>query len=169
MLVVQQQRSNLLTSIPLHLVAREGSRRAVWQNGTWTCGWGRHVTEFLHAEKIAPISIHWHLLKQTMYVSTTRWYVVHFSRGNSSIKDKSYSGWPCIVVSAWDKECLDLLIHTNWWITTKELCMELNIGFSVLQTMVATLEYHKVCARWVWCMLTQEQKEHHIYIFSGPI
>ena len=43
---------------------------------------------------------------------------------------------------------------------TRELCMELNIGFNALETMVATLEYHKVCTRWVLRMLTQEHKEH---------
>jgi len=43
---------------------------------------------------------------------------------------------------------------------TRELCTELNIGFSALETMVAALEYCKVCARWVPRMLTQEHKEH---------
>ena len=42
-----------------------------------------------------------------------------------------------------------------------ELCTELNIGFRVSETVVATLEYHKVCARWVPQILTQKQKEHH--------
>jgi len=34
--------------------------------------------------------------------------------------------------------------------------MELNIGCSALEAMVAMLEYLKVCARWVPRMLTQE-------------
>ena len=37
--------------------------------------------------------------------------------------------------------CLDHLISANQQITSKELYLELNIGFSVLEIMVATLEY----------------------------
>jgi len=47
----------------------------------------RGVIEFLHAEKIAPTDIHQHFLNiygdQTMDVSTARWWVVHFSKGDS--------------------------------------------------------------------------------------
>ena len=47
----------------------------------------RCVTEFLHAEKMAPIDIHQHLLNiygdQTVDVSTVRWWVVHFRTANS--------------------------------------------------------------------------------------
>ena len=46
----------------------------------------------------------------------------------------------------------------------KRYCMELNISFNVLETMVATLEYCKVYARWVPRMLIQKQKEHHIQV-----
>ena len=52
------------------------------------------------------------------------------------------------------------LVHVNLRITTRELCTELNTGFSDLETMVATLEYYKICTGWVTQMLTQEQKEH---------
>ena len=52
---------------------------------------------------------------------------------------------------------------------TRELCTELNIGFSALETMIAALEYHKVCIRWVSQMLTQEQKEHHTQVCQDPL
>jgi len=46
----------------------------------------RHVIEFLHAEIIALIEIHWHLLNiygdQTVDLSTVRWWVLHFSSGD---------------------------------------------------------------------------------------
>jgi len=42
--------------------------------------------------------------------------------------------------------------------------MELNISFSALEMMVATLEYRKVCTRWVPRMLTQERKEHPMQV-----
>ena len=47
---------------------------------------------------------------------------------------------------------------------TRELCTQLNIGFSALETMVAMLEYCKVCARWVPRILTQGHKEHHMQV-----
>ena len=39
-----------------------------------------------------------------------------------------------------------------------------NIGCNALETMVAMLEYRKVCARWVPRMLTQEHKEHRMQV-----
>jgi len=51
------------------------------------CRRQRCVTEFLHAEKMAPIDIQWHLLNvdgdQTVDVSTVRQWVECFSSGNS--------------------------------------------------------------------------------------
>jgi len=63
----------------------------------------RCVTEFLHAEKIAPNDIHRCLLNiygdQTVDVSTVRQWVVCFSSGDSDVKDKPHSGWPCTAVT----------------------------------------------------------------------
>ena len=46
--------------------------------------------EFLHTEKVAPIDIHRHLLNvygdETVDVSIVRWWVVHFSKGDSKVK-----------------------------------------------------------------------------------
>jgi hypothetical protein len=50
-------------------------------------------------------------------------------------------------------------------ITSRELCTELHIGFNVLEMMVATLEYRKVCVRWVQQMLAQERiKNTHMQV-----
>ena len=91
MLVVWQQRLNLLSSVALHFAA-------VWQTATEEqsdriasdmelCMKQRCVMEFLHAEEMAPIDIHWCLLNvsgdQTVDVSTMRWWMVHFSSGDS--------------------------------------------------------------------------------------
>lgn len=51
----------------------------------------------------------------------------------------------------------------------RELCMEINITFSALETMVATLQYHKVCTMKVLQMLTQEQNEHHMQVFQESL
>ena len=111
----------------------------------------RSITEFLHVEKIAPNDIHQNLLNiygdQTVYVSTVRRWVARFSSGDSNVTDKPRSGWPCTAVTPQNEERLDQLIRTNRQITTTELCMELNISFNVFETMVAMLEFRKVCAR----------------------
>ena len=133
----------------------------------------RCVTEFLHAKKIAPNDFHRRLLNaygnQTVDVSTVRRWVARSSSGDSDVKDKPRSGRPCTAVTPRNEERLDQLTRANRRITTRELCTELNIGFNALETMVATLEYRKVCARWVPRMLTQEYKEHHMQVCQDPL
>jgi len=34
----------------------------------------------------------------------------------------------------------------------------------MIETLMAALERHKVCARWIPQMITQEQKEHHMQV-----
>jgi len=101
----------------------------------------RCVIESLHAEKIAPNDIHRRLLNvyrdQTMDVCTVRRWVARFSSGSSDVKDKPCSGRPCTAVTPRNEERLDQLIHVNRQIMYRELCTELNIGFSALETMVA--------------------------------
>jgi len=57
----------------------------------------RCVTEFLHAENMAPIDIHQYLLNvsenQTVDVSTVRWWVVSFSSSDSNVKDNPHCRW----------------------------------------------------------------------------
>jgi hypothetical protein len=60
-----------------------------------------HATEFLHVEK-ALTDIHQCLLNvsgdQTVDVSTVRWWVVYFSSGDSNLRDRPCSRWPCTAV-----------------------------------------------------------------------
>ncbi|MEQ5186680.1 hypothetical protein ABN222_19420, partial [Providencia alcalifaciens] len=110
--------------------------------------------------------IHQGLLKtcgdQTVDVSTVRWWVVCFSSGGCDMRDKLHSRWTCTAVMVQNEEGLDQLICANPWIMTRELCTDLDIGVSALETMVAMLEYHKVCSRWVPHMETTPHA-------SGPI
>jgi len=111
----------------------------------------RCVIESLHAEKIAPNDIHRRLLNiyrdQTVDVSTVRQWVARFSSGGSDVKDKPCSRRLCTAVTPRNEEHLDQLIRANRRIMTREQCTELNISCDALETMVATLEYRKVCAR----------------------
>ena len=63
----------------------------------------RCVIEFLHDEKMAPTGIHQHLPSSygdpTVDVSTVKWWVVCFSRGNSK------SGSPLLVQMFTSMEC----------------------------------------------------------------
>lgn len=53
----------------------------------------------------------------------------------------------CTAVNPRNEEHLDQLIHANQWIIAKELCTELNVSFNVLETMLAAVDYGKVCAK----------------------
>ena len=71
----------------------------------------RYVIEFLLAEKIAPNDIHRRLLNvygdQTVDVITVRRWMARFSSGDSDVKDKPRSGWPCTAVTPRNEERLD--------------------------------------------------------------
>jgi len=45
----------------------------------------------------------------------------------------------------------------------QQKCTEMNISFSALETMVATLKYHKICTLYPQ-MLTQEKRKHHMQV-----
>ena len=68
----------------------------------------RRVTEFLHANKMAPIDISQHLLSisgdQVVAVSTVRWLGAHFNSGDSN------SGSPLMVQVFMRAECRLLFI-----------------------------------------------------------
>jgi len=54
---------------------------------------------FLYVEKVAPTKIH-NLWRPNSGREHSRWGVVHFSSGNSNVKeDKSHSGEPCTAVT----------------------------------------------------------------------
>ena len=80
---------------------------------------------------------------QTVDVCTVKWWVVHFSSGNSDMKDKLYSEHPCTADSPENEEHLYLLIHVNQQIINRELFIEKNISFNALEMVVATLYYYK--------------------------
>jgi len=122
----------------------------------------RCIIELLHAEKIASNEIHRRFLSvygyQIVDASTVKRWVARFSRGDSDVKDKSRSGRPFTAVTPRNEKRLNQLIRANRWFTTTVLATELNIGFSALGTMVATLYYRKVCAGLVPRMLTREHR-----------
>ena len=137
---VWQQRTNLTTDVALHVAAVW--RRAAEGQSDRMLSYieirmkKRHGIEFLHVEKNAP-----------MDVSTVRQWVIWFSSSHSNVKNKQHCGCPYTTVTSLSEEHLIQLIGTSRRITTGELCVELKTGFNRLETMVVTLEYHKVCVR----------------------
>ena len=104
------------------------------------------------------------------FTETKQWMLAQWGGGwrvsvlGQRQKDTPRSGQTRTAVTPWNEEHLNQLIHANWQITTRELCTELSIGFNVFETMVPTLEYRIICARWAPQMLTREHQEHHIQV-----
>ena len=84
------------------MAAEEQSDTVVSDMGT--CMEQTGGSDFFHAEKMVPIDVHQHLLNvygdQTVDVGTVRQWVVHFSSGDSEVKKKPCSRWPCRFLSA---------------------------------------------------------------------
>jgi len=105
-------------------------------------------------KKMAPTDIHGCFLNisgdQIVDVNTVKRWLVRFSTGNSDIKDSHVSDTHAhLSHHKQNEECPNQLIRTNWQMTIREPCAELNISFTALKAIVAVLEYIKVCARWV--------------------
>ena len=123
---------NLPDTIPLHVVAM-WQMAADEQSDTMAddrkvCVKQRCVIEFLHAEKMAPIDIHWCLLNasgaQTVDVSTLRQRVVYFSGGDRD------SGSPLLVQHA--GSCSSLVkMHMKKCFTTENSCSILSVVASM--------------------------------------
>ena len=95
----------------------DGSRETVWQNGAWcrSAGEAKGWNWIPPYGKMAPIDSHWCLLNvsgdQPVDVSTVRWWVVHFSSGDSDIKVKQCSEWPCRLY----EHGMLALCRYHWW------------------------------------------------------
>jgi len=100
----------------------DGSRGALWHNTIWhgsACE-EKCATEFLHAEKMAPTDIHWHLLNvcrdqpvDLSTVSTVRRWMGSFSSSNT----ESGSHCSCRCLWVWHAgSCSSLVkMHSSWW------------------------------------------------------
>ena len=123
----------------------------------------RCVIEFLHKEGNAPIDIHRRLQKvygmDAVDASTVRRWVRRFESGESDVEDKARSGRPHTATTPENEARLDGLIRADRRITVNEMREELGVGVSAVETMLSSLGYSKVCARWVPRMLTQDQKD----------
>ena len=82
--------------------------------------------------------------------------------GKVSIADKPRSGRPSTSVNPDNKTYADELIRTDRRITVEELASKLDVSIGSAHSIVASLGYSKVCARWVPRKLTEDHKTERV-------
>ena len=134
----------------------------------------RAVIEFLVAEGETPLRIHKRLKNvykdNTIDYSNVKRWVQRFKKstedheevGKVSIADKSRSGRPSTSVNPDNKNYADELIRTDRRITVEELASKLDVIIGSAHSIVASLGYSKVCARWVPRQLTEDHKTERV-------
>ena len=135
----------------------------------------RCVAEFLHVEKMAPTDIHWLNIfgdqtnvhkDQRVDVSTVRQWVMCFSSGDSKVKDKIPSGWPCTAVTPWNDGFRSAHLHKSVGYNQGTV-YKIEYQLQCIGNDGGTLECCKVWPRWV---LSHTQTERTPYAsLSGPI
>ena len=82
--------------------------------------------------------------------------------GNASLRDKSRAGLPSTSVNYANKTKADTLIRADRRITIDELASVLGASHGSAHNIVESLEYSRVCARWVPRQLTDEHKAERV-------
>ena len=112
----------------------------------------RCVIEFLCVENMAPIDIHQHLLNvygdQAAIVSRVRWWVVHFSSGNSD------SGSPLLVLICTNAACRPLFLAGE----SAQLMVVTVLNNSVFQFRIFSVEQY-YCALCICCSFHGNEQE----------
>ncbi|PNF27048.1 hypothetical protein B7P43_G10410 [Cryptotermes secundus] len=120
------------------------------------------VIEFLVKEEIPAAEIHQRLQRAyesvCMGASSVRRWVKHFKDGNTSIEDVHRTGRPRTASIERNKERVDEIIQDDRHVTVDTITRKLGIGHSAVQEMIESLDYRKVCARWVPRLLTEDHK-----------
>ena len=134
----------------------------------------RALIEFLVAEGETPLRIHNRLKNvykdNTIDYSNVKRWVQRFKKstedheevGKVSIADKPCSGRPSTSVNPDNKTYADELIRTDRRITVEELASKLDVSIGSAHSIVASLGYSKVCARWVPRQLTEDHKTERV-------
>ena len=87
----------------------------------------------------------------------------HEEVGKVSIADKPCSGHPSTSVNPDNKTYADELIRTDRCITVEDLASKLDVSIGSAHSIVASLGYSKVCARWVPRQLTEDHKTERVH------
>ena len=79
-----------------------------------------------------------------------------------SIGDKRRSGRPLSALTPENKQKADEIIHANRPVTIGELSIDLDISVGSAQSILKSLDYRKVCAKWVPKNLTEKHKRDRV-------
>ena len=79
-----------------------------------------------------------------------------------ALRDKPCAGRPSTSVDPANKTKVDTLIRADRRITIDELASVLGVSHGSAHSIVESLEYSKVCARWVPRQLTDEHKAERV-------
>lgn len=123
----------------------------------------RSVMEFLFKTgDDSATSIHRKLLpvygEDTLDRSSIQRWVQRFKEGDFSLLDNPRCGRPSTVVSDVNKETINQIIQNDRCVTTRQLAEMTRLSLGSVVSVVQSLGYRKICARWVPRLLTRELK-----------
>jgi len=73
-----------------------------------------------------------------------------------SIQDQPYSSCPLTASTEPNKKRVDEIIKEDRHVTLDAIATKLGIGHNVVQEMIGSLGYLKICAHWVPRLLTED-------------
>ena len=122
-----------------------------------------HIIRFLQAENFTLCDIHCRFVSTygegvKNAASVRKWYIL-FRNGRIHIHDEERWWWPSVITDAL-KQKVDFIIRENRRFTISEVHGQYQeVSRSTVHEIVAQhLEYHKICARWVPRILTDDHK-----------
>jgi len=123
------------------------------------------VIEFLVVEKESVGNIHKRLCAVYGSCAVDRSTVGHWVQrvkasgsGETELRDRPRSGRPATATSPDMLQCADGIIHVDRHITSRQLAIQFSVSNGSAMEVINTLEYLKVCARWVRQSLTAEHR-----------
>lgn len=128
----------------------------------------RAVIRFLNAKRVSPIDIHRQLIEvygeNCMSVQHVRKWCREFSEGRTEIHDENRSGRPSVSDEVVEK--VETILLEDRRITINELALRIpeTSNTTIHKILTEKLGYHKVCARWVPRMLTENHKQQRVEI-----
>ena len=87
-----------------------------------------------------------------------------FRGGQESVSDENRSGRPSTTSTDDNKARVDGIVMQDRRVTVREIADQTQIPKSSVQGIIDDLGYHKVCARWVPRLLTEEQRHTRVMI-----
>jgi hypothetical protein len=125
------------------------------------------VIEFLTLEGCEPIEIHRRMKAVygdgCMDVKNVRKWVRHAEsscEGEMSVLDEHKSGRPISVTCDGNQCRVDAMIQENRRIKQRNIALKLGISKERVHHIIETLNYRKVCARWVLRQFSDPITEH---------